>query len=57
MDAVILATGNDFRAVEADAHAYASKDGRYTSLSHAEVKDGMFHYHIEMPLAIGTVEG
>ncbi len=57
VDAVILATGNDFRAVEADAHAYASKDGRYTSLSHAEVKDGMFHYHIEMPLAIGTVGG
>ncbi len=57
VDAVVLATGNDFRAVEADAHAYASKNGKYSSLSHAEVKDGIFHYWIEMPLAVGTVGG
>lgn len=39
VDAVILATGNDFRAVEAGVHAYASRDGQYRSLSNAEIKD------------------
>lgn len=57
VDAVIIATGNDFRATEACAHAYAAKDGRYTSLSHAEVKDGQFRFWIDMPLSIGTVGG
>ncbi|MCK5824600.1 MAG: hydroxymethylglutaryl-CoA reductase, degradative [Ichthyobacteriaceae bacterium] len=57
VDSVIIATGNDFRAVEAAAHTYASKDGQYTSLSHAEVKDGVFKFWIEMPMAVGTVGG
>lgn len=57
IDAVILATGNDFRAVEAGIHAYAAKDGRYTSLTHAEVKDNTFRFWIEIPLALGTVGG
>lgn len=57
IDAVILATGNDFRAVEAGIHAYASKDGNYTSLTHAEIREGQFHFWIEIPLAIGTVGG
>jgi len=57
IDAVILATGNDFRAVEAGVHAYASKGGRYTSLTHATVKDGIFRFWIEVPLALGTVGG
>lgn len=57
VDAVILATGNDFRAVEAGIHAYASKDGRYSSLTHAELKDGVFRFWIEIPLALGTVGG
>ena len=57
IDAVVLATGNDFRAVEAGVHAYASKDGRYTSLTHAEVKDGIFRFWTEIPLALGTVGG
>lgn len=57
IDAVVLATGNDFRAVEAGAHAYASKDGRYTSLTHARVENGQFHFWIEVPLALGTVGG
>lgn len=39
VDAVVLATGNDFRAVEAGVHAYASRDGQYRSLSNAEIKD------------------
>lgn len=57
IDAVILATGNDFRAVEAGVHAYASKDGTYTSLTHASVTDGIFTFSIEIPLALGTVGG
>lgn len=57
IDAVVLATGNDFRAVEAGIHAFAAKDGPYSSLSHAEIKDGIFRFWIEIPLAIGTVGG
>ena len=57
IDAVVLATGNDFRAVEAGAHAYAARDGEYSSLSHCEVKDGIFKFWIEIPLALGTVGG
>jgi hydroxymethylglutaryl-CoA reductase len=57
IDAVVLATGNDFRAVEAGIHAFASKEGRYTSLTHAEITDGIFTFSIEIPLAIGTVGG
>lgn len=57
IDAVVVATGNDFRAVEAGVHAYAAKDGKYSSLSHTEVKDGIFRFWIEVPLALGTVGG
>ena len=57
IDAVILATGNDFRAVEAGIHAFAAKDGPYSSLTHAEVNDGTFRFWIEVPLALGTVGG
>ncbi|WP_288956325.1 hydroxymethylglutaryl-CoA reductase, degradative [uncultured Polaribacter sp.] len=57
IDAVVLATGNDFRAVESGAHAYAARDGEYSSLSHCEVKDGIFKFWIEIPLALGTVGG
>lgn len=57
VDAVILATGNDFRAVEAGVHAYAGKDGQYKSLSFAEIKDGIFHFWLDIPLALGTVGG
>ncbi|MGF1556561.1 hydroxymethylglutaryl-CoA reductase, degradative [Paucihalobacter sp.] len=57
IDAVVLATGNDFRAVEAGIHAYAAKDGRYKSLSHASVENGIFKFWIEIPLALGTVGG
>ncbi|MFS4494364.1 hydroxymethylglutaryl-CoA reductase, degradative [Maribacter sp. 2308TA10-17] len=57
IDAVILATGNDFRAVEAGVHAYASKDGKYTSLTDASMEDGVFKFWIEIPLALGTVGG
>ncbi|AXG73357.1 hydroxymethylglutaryl-CoA reductase, degradative [Flavobacterium arcticum] len=57
IDAVILATGNDFRAVEAGIHAYASREGKYSSLSHATVEDGIFRFWIDVPLALGTVGG
>lgn len=57
IDAVVLATGNDFRAIEAGVHAYAAKDGRYTSLSHCSIEDGVFKFWIEVPLSLGTVGG
>ncbi|MCK0161592.1 hydroxymethylglutaryl-CoA reductase, degradative [Allomuricauda sp. F6463D] len=57
IDAVVLATGNDFRAVEAGVHAYAAKDGQYSSLTHARIEDGIFKFWIEVPLALGTVGG
>ncbi|KRD60088.1 hydroxymethylglutaryl-CoA reductase [Flavobacterium sp. Root935] len=57
VDAVILATGNDFRAVEAGVHAYASKNGQYASLSHAKIENGIFTFWLEIPLAVGTVGG
>ena len=57
IDAVVLATGNDFRAVEAGCHAYAAKDGTYTSLTHAKIEGGIFTFWIEIPLAIGTIGG
>jgi hydroxymethylglutaryl-CoA reductase len=57
VDAVVLATGNDFRAIEAGIHAYASKDGQYSSLSHAKIENGIFRFWIEIPMALGTVGG
>jgi hydroxymethylglutaryl-CoA reductase len=57
IDSVIIATGNDFRAVEACAHTYASRSGKYQSLTHAEVKDGQFRFWLDIPLALGTVGG
>jgi hydroxymethylglutaryl-CoA reductase len=57
VDAVVLATGNDFRAVEAGIHAYAAKSGRYSSLSHAQIENGIFTFWLEIPLALGTVGG
>ncbi|WP_269226483.1 hydroxymethylglutaryl-CoA reductase, degradative [Flavobacterium eburneipallidum] len=57
IDAVVLATGNDFRAVEAGVHAYASRNGNYTSLSHAKIENGIFSFWLEVPLALGTVGG
>ncbi|WP_375241605.1 hydroxymethylglutaryl-CoA reductase, degradative [Lacinutrix sp.] len=57
IDAVVLATGNDFRAVEAGVHAYAVKNGKYSSLTHAKIEEGVFTFWIEIPLALGTVGG
>jgi hydroxymethylglutaryl-CoA reductase len=58
IDAVVIATGNDWRAVEAGAHAYAARDGHYTSLSTwGKDADGNLTGTLELPLAIGTVGG
>ena len=57
MDAVIMATGNDFRAVEACGHAYASRKGSYQSLSRVELSEAGFRFTLEVPLAVGTVGG
>lgn len=57
VDAVVLATGNDFRAVEAGVHAYAASNGKYSSLSHAQIENGIFTFWMEIPLALGTVGG
>lgn len=57
IDAVVLATANDFRAVEACGHAYASRSGVYSSLSDCKIENGQFHFSLEIPLALGTVGG
>ena len=57
IDAVVVATGNDFRAVEAGVHAYASRNGQYSSLSYASIQNGIFTFWLEVPLALGTVGG
>jgi hydroxymethylglutaryl-CoA reductase len=57
VDAVVIASGNDFRAVAAGIHAYAAQSGKYRSLSKAEIKEGVFHLSLTLPLAIGTVGG
>jgi len=57
VDAMVLATGNDFRAIEAGVHAFAARDGKYRSLSKAEIKEGIFYFSIELPLALGTIGG
>jgi hydroxymethylglutaryl-CoA reductase len=58
VDAVVIATGNDWRAIEAGAHAYAARNGRYTSLSTwSKNSKGHLIGELEMPMAIGIVGG
>jgi hydroxymethylglutaryl-CoA reductase len=57
IDSLALATGNDFRAIEAGVHAYASRNGRYSGLTKASVKDDIFTLEMTIPLSIGTVGG
>ena len=58
ISAAVIATGNDSRAIEAGAHAYASRSGRYTSLTTWEKnKDGDLAGTIELPMAVGLVGG
>lgn len=57
IDAIALATANDFRAIEAGAHCYASRTGVYRSLSDCSITDGIFHFWLEIPLSVGTIGG
>jgi hydroxymethylglutaryl-CoA reductase len=58
VDAVVIATGNDWRAIEAGAHAYAARSGRYTSLSTwGKDADGNLVGTLEMPMAVGIIGG
>ncbi len=57
VDALVLATGNDFRAIEAAAHAWAARSGSYKSLSKVELNDSTFSFILQMPMALGTVGG
>ncbi len=57
IDAVVIATGNDFRAVEAGVHAYAARTGKYQSLSGAKIENNIFYFWLEIPLSLGTVGG
>jgi hydroxymethylglutaryl-CoA reductase len=58
IDALIIATGNDFRAIEAGAHAYASRSGQYTSFSrYFKDKNGDLVGELELPMAVGIIGG
>jgi hydroxymethylglutaryl-CoA reductase len=57
VDSVIIATGNDFRAVEAASHAFAARNGSYTSLSSCSVDGRIFSFELELPLALGVIGG
>lgn len=57
IDGVVLATGNDWRAVEAAGHAYAARNGAYSALSEVKIENEMFSYSISIPLSVGTVGG
>jgi hydroxymethylglutaryl-CoA reductase len=57
MDALAVATGNDYRAIEAGAHAFASRYGKYRGLSEARIENGIFRFEMEIPLAVGVVGG
>jgi hydroxymethylglutaryl-CoA reductase len=57
IDAVILATGNDFRAVEAAGHSWACRAGLYGSLSNVSISHDQFNFWLEVPLAVGVKGG
>ena len=57
IDSVVIATGNDFRAVEAGIHAFAARKGVYSSLSHAFLERDEFVFQLKLPLSLGTVGG
>lgn len=57
IDGLVVATGNDWRAIEAAGHAFAAKNGSYRALSEVKIEDGIFNYSITLPLSVGTVGG
>lgn len=57
VDALAIATGNDFRAIEACGHAFAARNGPYSGLSDVQIQEGKFRFSIELALAVGVVGG
>ena len=57
IDAVVIATGNDFRATEACGHTHAAASGQYRSLTSLELENSTFKYKLQLPIALGTVGG
>ena len=57
MDALALATGNDFRAIEAGGHAFAARDGHYSGLSEVRITGEQFVFSMDLPLVAGVVGG
>ena len=57
IDSVLMSTGNDFRAVEASVHSYASKDGKYKGLTECSIDNDIFSIKLKLPIALGTVGG
>jgi len=57
IDALAVATGNDFRAIEACGHAFAARNGQYAGLTDVQIQDGMFRFSIEIAMAVGVVGG
>jgi len=57
IDAVVMATANDFRAVEACGHTWAARNGKYEGLSNCSIHKGLFRFELEIPIAVGTVGG
>ena len=57
IDAILIATGNDFSAVEAGIHAYASSNSKYQSLSECSISGNKFRLSLKIPLSVGTVGG
>ena len=57
IDSVLISTGNDFRAVEASVHSYASKDGKYKGLTECSIDNDIFSIKLKLPIALGTVGG
>jgi hydroxymethylglutaryl-CoA reductase len=57
IDALAVATGNDFRAIEACGHAYAARNGPYAGLTDVQIQNGRFRFSIETALAVGVVGG
>lgn len=57
IDALAIATGNDFRAIEACGHAFASRNGQYSGLTDVQIQDGNFRFSIEIALAAGVIGG
>lgn len=57
IDALAVATGNDFRAIEACGHAFASRNGQYSGLTDVQIQNGKFKFSIELALAVGVIGG